>query len=80
MRDVSTELRFVHIVISVLKDGYPLHTKTIYLVFNGPRSSKSVASFQKVTKGDICMVSGEPYETCCMFGWFFKCCAEMNLY
>lgn len=46
------DIRYITSVMSVLRDGYPIHTKAVYLV-STKRVSKVITAFQKMAKYDL---------------------------
>lgn len=47
-----SDVRYVASVVSVLKDGYPIHTKMIYVV-STKRLSRIIFAFQRMVKFDL---------------------------
>jgi len=61
LRDITSDPRYTSHILSVLKDGYPVRVKTVFLVFSGPRTSKTIASIQRMIRYDldkVCMEEG----------------------
>lgn len=54
MRDSqASDVRYITSVMSVLKDGYPIHIKMTYVVVSSKRLTKVMTALQKVIKYDL---------------------------
>ncbi len=52
LRDMTSDPRYTTNILSVLKDGYPIRIKVVFLLC-GPRASKTMNSLQKMVKYDL---------------------------